>query len=45
MKVANITNIKLDSLIIVLINLSILITVVSIIALIKNCFNSGELCL
>ena len=40
---ANITYIKLDSLIIVLINLSILIAVVSIIALIRNRLNSGEL--
>ena len=43
MKVANVTNIKLDSLIIILINLSILIAVVSIITLIKNRLNSGEL--
>ena len=43
MKVANITNIKLDSLIIILIDLSILIAVVSIITLIKNRLNSGEL--
>jgi len=42
-KVANITNIKLDSLIIILIDLSILIAVVSIITLIKNRLNSGEL--
>ena len=40
---ANITNIELDSLLIVLINLPILVTVVSIIALIKNRLNSGEL--
>ena len=39
----NITNIKLDSLLIVLINLPILIAVVSIVALIKNRLNSGEL--
>ena len=43
MKVANITNIKLDSLLIVLINLSILIAVISIVALIKNRLNSSEL--
>ena len=42
-KVANITNIKWDSLLIVLINLSILITIVSIVALIKNYLNNGEL--
>ena len=40
---ANITNIKLNSLFIVLINLSILITVISIVALIKNYPNNGEL--
>ena len=40
---ANITNIELDSLLIVLINLSILIAVISIIALIKNRLNSSEL--
>ena len=39
----NITNIKLDSLLNVLINLSVLIAVISIIALIKNRLNSGEL--
>ena len=43
-KVANITNIELDSLTIVLIDLFILIAVVNIITLIKNCLNSGELC-
>ena len=42
-KVVNITNIELNSLLIVLINLSILIAVVSIIALIRNRLNSGEL--
>ena len=42
-KVANIINIKLDSLLIVLINLSILIAVISIIILIKNHLNSGKL--
>jgi len=42
-KVANITNIKLDSLLIILINLSIFITVISIITLIKNYLNSGKL--
>ena len=42
-KVANITNIELDSLTIVLIDLFILIAVVNIITLIKNCLNSGEL--
>jgi hypothetical protein len=42
-KVANITNIELDSLTIVRINFSILIAVVSIIALIKNRLNSSEL--
>ena len=40
---ANITNIKLDSLLIVLIDLSILIAVISIVALIKNRLNSSEL--
>ena len=40
---ANITNIKLDSLLIVLINLSILITVISIVALVKNRLNSSKL--
>ena len=43
MKVANITNIELDSLLIVLINLSILIAVISIVTLIKNRLNSGKL--
>ena len=43
MKVANITNIELDSLLIVLINLSILIAVTSIAALIKNRLNSSKL--
>ena len=38
---ANITNIKLDSLLIVLINLSILIAVVSIIALIAANYTSN----
>jgi len=38
-KVANITNIKLDSLLIILISLSILITIIGII----NYLNSGEL--
>jgi hypothetical protein len=42
-KVVNITNIELNSLLIVLINLSILIAVVNIVALIKNRLNSGEL--
>ena len=40
---ANITNIELDSLLIILIDLSILVAVVSIVALIKNRLNSGEL--
>ena len=39
---ANITNIKLDSLLIVFISLSIFITVVSIVTLIKNYLNYGE---
>ena len=43
MKVVNITNIELNSLLIVFINLSILIAVVNIVALIKNRLNSGEL--
>ena len=41
-KVANITNIKLDSLLIVFISLSIFVTVVSIVTLIKNYLNNGE---
>ena len=40
---ANITNIELDSLLIILIDLPIPIAVVSIVALIKNRLNSGEL--
>ena len=39
---ANITNIKLDSLLISLINLSIVIAVISIITLIKNRLNSSS---
>jgi len=42
-KVANITNIELDSLLIVFIDLSILIAVISIVTLIKNRLNSGKL--
>ena len=43
MKVANITGVKLDSLLIFLIDLFILIAVISIVTLIKNCLNSGKL--
>ena len=39
----NITNIELDSLLIILIDLSILVAVISIVALIKNRLNSSEL--
>jgi len=42
-EVANITNIELDSLLIILIDLSILIAVISIVTLIKNRLNSGKL--